>query len=94
MKTINVDEKLSFNKFFVDESNAHIELAESIDESEFAKLQAACPAGLYKKDDKGSFCFDYAGCLECGTCKVLCGGTIIKKWEYPNGTFGAQYRFG
>ncbi|SEA55955.1 Ferredoxin-like protein FixX [Desulfuromusa kysingii] len=91
---VNVDVKLGVNKFFVDENNAHIELVENPDSVEFAKLIAACPAGLYKKDDDGSIQFDYAGCLECGTCRVLCGKTILQKWEYPVGTFGVEYRFG
>ena len=40
MKTVNVDAKLSLDKFFVDESNAHIELVDDINASEFAKLEA------------------------------------------------------
>lgn len=58
---VNVDAKLSTDKFVVDEGN----------------LQ-----------------FDCAGCLECGTCRVLCGETILKKWEFPQGTFGVEFRFG
>ena len=29
---------------------------------------------FYKKDENG-YHFDYAGCLECGTCRALCGNT-------------------
>lgn len=90
---VNVDVKLGVNKFFVDEGEAHIELVDNPDPKEFAKLEIACPAGLYKKDENG-FHFDYAGCLECGTCRILCGKTILKKWEYPNGTFGVEFRYG
>ncbi len=93
MNKVNVDLKLGLNKFFVDESNAHIELTDKINEKEFKKLEFACPAGLYKKDESG-FHFDYAGCLECGTCRILCKDTIIKKWEYPVGTLGVEYRNG
>ncbi len=92
--SVNVDVKLGVNKFFVDEGEAHIELVDKPDLIEFKKLEAACPAGLYKRDDNGNFKFDYAGCLECGTCRILCGKTILKKWEYPNGTFGVEYRYG
>lgn len=42
-----------------------------------------CPAALYKRDEDGNVSFDYAGCLECGTCRIICGDTIIKKWENP-----------
>ncbi|OED45122.1 ferredoxin [Endozoicomonas sp. (ex Bugula neritina AB1)] len=93
-EAVNVDVKLGVNKFFVNEGNAHIELVENPDPSEFAKLEAACPAGLYKKDKNGNIHFDFAGCLECGTCRILCGDTIIKKWEYPTGTFGVEFRYG
>lgn len=91
---VNVDVKLGVNKFFVDEGNPHIELVDTPDPKEFAKLVAACPAGLYKQDDNGTIHFDYAGCLECGTCRILCGKTILKRWEYPNGTFGIEFRYG
>lgn len=94
MSKVNVDEKLIVNKFFVDEENPHIILTDDPDAVEFAKLEKACPAGLYKIDDGGVFHFDYAGCLECGTCRVLCGKTILEKWEYPNGGMGVMYRYG
>ncbi len=94
MSTVNVDVKLGVNKFRVDEENAHIILIDSPDLAEFKKLMNACPANLYKQDTDGTLHFDYAGCLECGTCRVLCGNTILKKWEYPQGTLGVEYRFG
>lgn len=92
--TVNVDEKLGLDKFYVDEENAHIVLKKDIDIEEYHKLMLACPAGLYKQDDKGEIHFDYAGCLECGTCRVLCGTTLLEKWEFPVGTLGIEFRWG
>ncbi|MEG2627984.1 MAG: ferredoxin family protein [Raoultibacter sp.] len=92
--TVNVDELLSVNKYDVDEENAHIELTEELDDEEFKKLVRVCPAALYKIDDAGVKSFDYAGCLECGTCRITCGDTLIKKWENPQPTKGIEYRFG
>ncbi len=95
--TVNVDEYLSLNKYEVDESNAHIELkggAEACDPAEFDKLIRVCPAALYKRDEDGKQSFDYAGCLECGTCRIACGDTIVEKWENPQPTMGVEYRFG
>lgn len=93
--SVNVEEKLGVNKFNVDEENPHIVLKkENIDMKEFKKLVIACPAGLYVLNDDGSVRFDYAGCLECGTCRVLCGSTILEKWEFPQGTFGIEFRQG
>lgn len=92
---VNVEEKLGVNKFIVDEENPHILLKkENVDKNELMKLVTACPAGLYTLNEDGSVRFDYAGCLECGTCRVLCGNTILEKWEYPQGTFGVEFRYG
>lgn len=98
MKTIeievNVDEFLSTNKYEVDEGNPHIELVDDPDDDEFDKLVLVCPAALYKRDEDGTKSFDYAGCLECGTCRIACGDTIIAKWANPGPTIRVEYRFG
>ena len=96
--TVNVDEALSVNKYEVDEETPHIELAEddgseAYDE-EFLKLVRVCPAALYKVDGDGVKSFDYAGCLECGTCRVAGLGLVLAKWEYPQPTMGVEYRYG
>ena len=95
--TCRVDELISVNKFNVDEANAHIELSDELAKlpaEEWGKLVRVCPAGLYRQDDDGSRTFDYAGCLECGTCRVLCHDTIVKGWNYPMGTKGVFFRQG
>ena len=95
MSLVNIEEKLGLDKFFVDEENAHIILKkDQIDRNEFRKLVLACPAGLYIEEENGDIRFDYAGCLECGTCRVLCGSTILEKWEYPEGSMGVEFRKG
>ena len=92
--TVNVDEFLALDKYEVDEESAHIELVDDPDDEEFLKLVRVCPAALYKVDAEGKKSFDYAGCLECGTCRIACGSTIVKKWENPQPTMGVEYRFG
>ena len=92
--TVNVDNFLALNKYEVDEESAHIELVDNPDDEEFLKLVKVCPAALYKVDEGGAKTFDYAGCLECGTCRVLCGNTILEQWQYPAGTFGIDFRYG
>ena len=96
--TVNVDDKLAKNKMIVDEENAHIVIREGVKVSnpEYMKLIMCCPAALYKIPADGSEepIFDYAGCLECGTCRMLCGQTILQKWEYPQFGCGVQYREG
>ena len=89
--TVNVDELIAVNKYEVDEENAHIELAEAriwrVQET-----RAGVPGALYKINEDGTTSFDYAGCLECGTCRIACEGTIVRKWENPGPTMGVEYR--
>ena len=85
--TVNVDGYLALNKYEVDEANAHIELVEDPSDEEFDKLVMVCPAALYKREPDGTTSFDYAGCLECGTCRIACGDTIIARWENPQPTW-------
>lgn len=96
--TVNVDALLTANKYNVDEGNAHIELAagdlSELPAEEFGKLVRVCPAGLYRESEQGDRSFDYAGCLECGTCRIACEGTIVKKWENPGPMMGVEYRYG
>jgi ferredoxin like protein len=33
------------------------------------------------------------GCLECGTCRVVCAEQNVN-WEYPRGGYGIQFKFG
>lgn len=92
--TVNIDEYLAANKYEVDEDNPHIVLVDDPADAEFDKLVQVCPAALYKRDEDGTKCFDYAGCLECGTCRILCGDTILSTWKLPEATMGVEYRFG
>ena len=50
--------------------------------------------GLYTLQEDGTLAFDFAGCLECGTCRVLCGHTIVKSWKYPRNAKGVEFRQG
>jgi ferredoxin like protein len=55
---------------------------------------SVCPGHLYSLNpETGEMVVEYAGCLECGTCKIACiSGSI--SWDYPKGEFGVQYRYG
>lgn len=91
---VAIDEKLSVDKFKVDEENPHIILASDPKTDEFDALIQCCPAGLYARDAEGEVSFDYAGCLECGTCRMVSTGAVLEKWEYPKNAQGISYRFG
>lgn len=95
MKPMSIQERLGIDKFLVDDNEAHIviDLAAC---AQCARQECACvkacPAGLYELE-ADSIKFDYAGCLECGTCRVVCRKGAIQ-WTYPNGGFGVEYRYG
>ena len=95
MKRLSIEQLLGIDKFAVDDDEAHIVL----DKSVCARCQPkpctyACPAGLYVLKD-GEISFDYAGCLECGTCRVVCPQAgIAITWKYPRGGFGISFRYG
>ncbi|MDD4171567.1 MAG: ferredoxin family protein [Syntrophomonas sp.] len=86
---------LGLDRFIVDEEEAHIVVDKEICRQCAEKpCLYVCPAVLYKLDKNGDISFDYAGCLECGTCRIMCKNKGIVKWAYPRGTFGINFRFG
>jgi ferredoxin like protein len=94
MAKVSVDDKLGRDKFYADLDHAHITIDEDYhNEREIHKLVLACPAGLYKCED-GVLTYNYEGCLECGTCRIIALGKAVKTWDYPEGGFGVEYRQG
>lgn len=88
-----IEEKLAKNVFKAVES-PHIEIKPGAGTD--ARLKAMvkfCPAGLYRENEEGAVSLSTDGCLECGTCRVICG-TEVLRWKYPEGGGGVQYRFG
>ena len=55
---------------------------------------AACPAQLYRLEGDGGVVFDHAGCLECGTCAVVCEHGGVVSWRSPSAGHGVSYRYG
>ncbi len=92
--SVNVDEYLGHNTYEVDEGNPHIELVDHPDPEAFLRLVRACPAALYKVDADGNQTFDCAGCLECGTCRIVGADAVVARWRYPGPTMGVEYRYG
>ncbi len=95
LKRMSIEQLLGVDKFQVDDDRAHIKVDRELCRACSPKpCTYACPAGLYTMKD-GEISFDYAGCLECGTCRVVCpnSGTVIT-WTYPRGGFGVHFRYG
>jgi len=55
---------------------------------------AVCPGHLYAVNaETGEVTVEFAGCLECGSCRVACVRGSVS-WDYPRGECGVQYRYG
>lgn len=91
---MSVEDKLGLDIYHTDEHHSHIDVdTDYKDEEEIHKLLMACPAGCYTYVD-GVFAFSHLGCLECGTCRVLSHGKIVKDWQHPQGEIGVTFRQG
>ncbi|BDG05572.1 ferredoxin family protein [Anaeromyxobacter oryzae] len=90
---INVDDLFDYTSFNIDRE-PHIVLdAARCGVCTARPCTTTCPARCYtwsEKDRKMTFVF--AGCLECGTCYVVCEKRAFTRWRYPRGGFGVSYR--
>ncbi len=86
--------RLEHTNFELDETT-HIEInQDAIRASKIGDaLIRICPANVYSYAPNGDLISEYAGCLECGTCRQIAPeGALI--WHYPNGGFGVDYQQG
>lgn len=89
---MKIDDKLALDLFHVD-SMPHIEVnLEICRKCPHRLCTYTCPVENYKVEDD-NVVFDWEGCLECGTCNIICDQGAVT-WNYPRGGFGISYRFG
>jgi ferredoxin like protein len=89
---MNIDDKLALNLFHVDK-DPHIQIDPEICRRCPHKLcTRVCPVENYTLDDDGNVVFSWEGCLECGTCRIVCDQGALD-WSYPRGGYGISYRF-
>jgi len=92
IKRLSPEEALALDKFSVDEGTPHILVDKAICAACTAKpCLVVCPARLYRLND-GQVSFEFAGCLECGTCRTVCQAKGITSWTYPRASFGVSFR--
>jgi ferredoxin like protein len=92
MKPQSIEDKLALNKYDVDK-DVHIRVREEICElCEKHPCLYACPADCFKLKEE-HITFSYEGCLECGSCKIICGDEAIE-WILPRAGFGICYQYG
>ena len=86
---------LGLDTFEIDQDQPHIVLDTAICATCGPRpCLSACPAQRYVVGSGGEMTVDTAGCLECGTCLVVCqatGAGGIVHWTYPRGTYGVSY---
>ena len=73
---------------------SHIIPAAGLNDAQKAELVNSCPAGLFRYTADGGLAVDFRGCLECGTCRLLCDPETLARWHYPASGYGIVYRFG
>jgi ferredoxin like protein len=96
VEQLNLEDKLGRNVFKIDKDEAHIIIDHEIcrQRCTLRPCLNACPAHLYTYNEERDEIFvDYEGCLECGTCLIVCEDEALT-WHYPRAGFGVQYRFG
>ena len=90
-----VEEKLFTNRYIVDAGQPHITVrAHDKPSKNLLAMTHLCPAGCYTESETGQVELTADGCLECGTCRVLCEESGDIEWNYPRGGFGVLFKFG
>ena len=92
---IKIEEKLALTKYVTDKNFAHITINEEICKTKCKTYDCVygCPAECYKLVEDGDVpvTFDYAPCVECGTCRLVCPHRSVD-WHYPHGGFGVEFK--
>ncbi|MBN9424469.1 MAG: ferredoxin family protein [Candidatus Accumulibacter sp. 66-26] len=91
---INVEEKLFQNRYRVDTGRPHIRIRDErvCGGCDAKPCTVCCPAGCWRIED-GKVDLVTDGCLECGTCRIVCEPKNVD-WNYPRGGFGILFKFG
>jgi ferredoxin like protein len=91
---MRIEAKLGLDAFKLDD-RSHITINQEACRTrcELKPCLVVCPADLYSVSANGEMQVDYEGCLECGTCMVVCPEGALE-WVYPRAGLGVHYRFG
>ncbi|MBA4390054.1 MAG: hypothetical protein C0399_03865 [Syntrophus sp. (in: bacteria)] len=92
---MKIEEKLAIDAFKTDKES-HIRINHDICRTKctLKYCLSVCPGHLYEyNEEMKEITVEYAGCLECGTCRIACQKGAIE-WVYPRGEYGVQYRYG
>lgn len=92
--SVNVEDKLFQNRYKVDHGRPHIAIKQpaACTSCKDQPCTFVCPAGCYRAEAGRAVVLTTDGCMECGTCRVICTENIA--WEYPRGGHGVLFKFG
>ena len=91
------EDKLVQNRYRVDAGRPHIKIKKPdvcANECQQKSCTYVCPASCYNEEGNGSVTLITDGCLECGSCRVICSEFSNVDWEYPRGGHGILFKFG
>lgn len=92
---MSVQQKLFHNRYVVDGERPHIKVRPHEKPSPaLLALTRTCPAGCYSLNERGQVEVAVDGCLECGTCRIVCAASGEIEWQYPRGGYGVMFKFG
>ncbi|MEI9424253.1 ferredoxin family protein [Mesorhizobium sp. Cs1299R1N1] len=92
---VRVEDKLYQNRYLIDAGRPHITVRPHQSPSaNLLALTRVCPARCYELNATGQVEIAADGCMECGTCRVLCEASGEITWNYPRGGFGVLFKFG
>ncbi len=90
---MKIEAKLGWNVFKLDKES-HIEIDQTAcrERCSLKPCLHICPANLYTLDGEGNVKVDFEGCLECGSCLIVCPEGALT-WKYPKASQGVMYKF-
>jgi ferredoxin like protein len=97
MSSAKVEEKLFQNRYKVDLGRPHVQIKNAdvcTNECQTRQCTSCCPAGCYTIEGDGRVVLISDGCMECGTCRIICDEHHNVAWEYPRGGYGILFKFG
>ncbi len=90
---INLDEIFDTTSFTIDREPHIVVDSEACTACDNRACTTCCPARCYSWDEESQkLTFVHDGCLECGTCYVVCRKQAFSRWRYPRGGFGVSFR--
>jgi ferredoxin like protein len=94
---VKVEDKLFQNRYRVDAGRPHIKIKDAnvcVSECQDKSCTYVCPASCYTLEGNGAVTLITDGCLECGSCRIICSEHVNVDWEYLRGGHGILFKFG